>query len=170
VNRSLRTYAWFFSVVALVVALDQWTKWLVRAYVPLGGTWLPAGMQWLDAYARITHFANSGAAFSFFQSGNLVFTIVAIGMSIAILYYLPQISEKEWLLRLALSLYLAGVLGNLIDRLRVGEVTDFISVGTFAIFNVADASINVGVALLILGVWLKSRTEKKQDSDPSVSV
>jgi len=54
-------------------------------------------------------------------------------------------------------LYLAGVLGNLIDRLTFGQVTDFISVGTFYIFNVADASINVGVALLLIGYWWSER-------------
>ena len=58
-------------------------------------------------------------------------------------------------------LQFSGATGNLIDRLFFAHVTDFLSVGRFAIFNVADASISTGVAVLILGVWLKERAEKK---------
>jgi signal peptidase II len=57
---------------------------------------------------------------------------------------------------------MGGALGNLIDRLTVGTVTDFVSVGTFAVFNVADASISVGTAILILAVWISERKQKKQ--------
>jgi signal peptidase II len=56
----------------------------------------------------------------------------------------------------------AGAVGNLIDRIIFKHVTDFISVGTFAVFNVADSSISVGVAVLILGVWLKEQADKKK--------
>jgi signal peptidase II len=65
-------------------------------------------------------------------------------------------------MRLAMGLQMGGAIGNLIDRVVVGHVTDFISVGTFAVFNVADASISVGVAVLILGVWLQERRQKAQ--------
>jgi signal peptidase II len=61
-----------------------------------------------------------------------------------------------------MAMQFAGAAGNLIDRLAFAQVTDFISVGNFAIFNVADASISVGVAVLLLGVWLKERAEKKR--------
>jgi len=56
---------------------------------------------------------------------------------------------------------LAGAVGNLIDRLTIGRVTDFISLGTFPVFNVADSSITIGTAVLILGTWLKERQEKR---------
>jgi signal peptidase II len=58
---------------------------------------------------------------------------------------------------------MGGAVGNLIDRLTLGTVTDFVSVGTFAVFNVADASISVGTAILILAVWISERKQKKQD-------
>ena len=56
---------------------------------------------------------------------------------------------------------LAGAVGNLIDRIIFGQVTDFISVGTFAVWNVADASITVGVAILLIGMWVQEKREKK---------
>jgi signal peptidase II len=62
----------------------------------------------------------------------------------------------------ALCLQLGGALGNLVDRLTQGYVTDFISVGTFPVFNVADSSITVGVIVLILAVWLQEKRQKEE--------
>ncbi len=149
------------GIAGIVVALDQWTKWLVRTNIPFATQWLPKGMEWLMPYARLVYWHNTGAAFGMFQNGSLVFTILAFIVIGAILYYYPQIEAEGWLFRLALSLQLAGAVGNLIDRLtHAGQVTDFISVGTFAVFNVADSAITVGTAILILAVWLNERKEK----------
>ena len=155
-------YFLLFSICAVIIGLDQWTKALVRARIPLGTDWLPDGLMWLMPYARIRHWYNSGAAFGIFQNGNLVFTILAIIVILLILYYFPRTERNDWWLRVAMAMQFAGAAGNLIDRLVFTHVTDFISVGRFAIFNVADASISVGVAVLLLGVWLKERTEKKR--------
>ena len=125
----------------------------------------PKGMEWLSPYARIVNWYNSGAAFGMFQNGNLVFTILAFIVIAAILYYYPQVETDDWTLKLAMGLQLAGAAGNLIDRLRVGKVTDFISVGAFPVFNVADSSITVGVIVLLLGVWIKERQEKKKAAE-----
>ena len=79
-----------------------------------------------------------------------------------ITYYFPRIPREEWLIRLAMSLQLGGALGNLIDRLlREGQVTDFISVGNFPVFNVADASISVGTAILFFALWDQERKGKQ---------
>jgi signal peptidase II len=150
----------FFS--ALLIGLDQWTKFLVRQNIPLGSDWLPEGMAWLLPFARVRHWTNSGAAFGFFKNGNLIFTIVAIIVIILILYYFPKAGKKDWELRIAMILQFAGASGNLVDRLQFGHVTDFISVGNFAIFNVADASITVGVAVLLLGIWIREHNEQKK--------
>lgn len=144
-----------------IIGLDQWTKALVRAKIPLGTDWLPNGLSWLMPYARIRHWYNTGAAFGIFQNGNLVFTILAIVVILLILFYFPRTQRNDWWLRIAMILQFSGAAGNLIDRLMFAHVTDFLSVGRFAIFNVADASISVGVAVLILGVWLKERADKK---------
>ncbi len=160
-NRYFRDYAILLGLAGVVIALDQWTKWLVRTNIPFQQAWLPDSLLWLMPYARIVHWSNSGAAFGSFQNGNMVFTILAIIVIIAIFYYYPRVEAGDWALRLALGLQLGGAAGNLIDRLMAGRVTDFISVGNFAVFNVADSSISVGVAVLVLGVWIKERNDKK---------
>lgn len=139
----------------LIVAVDQWTKYLVRSRLDVGETWSP--WSWLAPYARVIHWNNTGAAFGMLPSASLVFTIVAILVCIAVLYYFPRVPSAQWPLRAALVLQFAGALGNLIDRLMLGTVTDFISVGTFPVFNVADASISIGVAVLVAGMWLEER-------------
>lgn len=149
-----------FGVAGVSVALDQWTKWWVRENIEYGGQWLPEWLAWLSPYARFVHWYNSGAAFGMFQNGNLVFTILAFIVIGAILYYYPQVEAEDWTLKLAMGLQLGGAAGNLIDRLLMQKVTDFISIWSFPVFNIADASISVGVAVLLLGVWLKEREEK----------
>ena len=162
-KRTFLTYLPFLLFSSLIVALDQWTKWLVRENIPFGGTWLPEGLDWLSPYARIVHWQNSGAAFGIFQNGNAVFSVLATIVIIAIIYYYPQVDPADWSLRVAMGMQMAGAAGNLIDRLRHQEVTDFISVGTFPVWNVADASITVGVGVLLLGVWLKERAERREN-------
>ncbi len=156
-----RGYLFLFSVGGIIVALDQWTKALVRADIPIGSDWLPTWLSWLMPYARIRHWHNSGAAFGFFQSGNLIFTILAIIVSLVIIYYFPRVSRKDWWLRLAMGIQLGGAVGNLVDRVVFKQVTDFISVGNFAVFNVADSSITVGVIILLIGAWWTDRSAKK---------
>jgi signal peptidase II len=158
-----RDFVILFLLAGAIVAFDQWTKAWVRANVPLGADWLPASLAWLEPYARIRHTFNTGAAFGLFQQGGLIFAILAVIVSVLIISYFPQTSRRDWWLRLALALQLGGALGNLTDRIaRSGQVTDFISVGNFAIFNVADSCISVGVVILILGVWLVERKLKKE--------
>ncbi len=159
--RYLRDYLILLGLASAVVVLDQWTKWLVRTNLPYQGTWLPNWLSWLSPYARIVHWYNSGAAFGSFQNGNSVFTALAIIVIAAILYYYPRVEVSDWTLRLAMGLQMGGAAGNLVDRLLMQKVTDFISVGNFPVFNVADSSISIGVVVLLLGVWFKERAEKK---------
>jgi signal peptidase II len=149
-------------IAAIIVFLDQWTKGLVRASLPFGATWLPESMQWLSPYARIVHWYNTGAAFGMFKDASMILTVLAFVVIAAILFYYPQVQSDDWSLRLALSMQLGGALGNLIDRLTIGHVTDFVSVGRFPVFNVADASITIGAVILFLGVWVRERAEKQQ--------
>ncbi len=155
-NTFIKNYGFLFAVAGTVVVLDQVTKFIVRTNVLLGEMWSP--WPWLTPYARIVHINNSGAAFGMLQGFADIFAILAIVVVVIILFYFPRIPHDEWALRLALGLQLGGALGNLIDRLRYqGHVTDFISVGTFPVFNIADASISIGVAILILSVWSTER-------------
>lgn len=160
--KKIINYAGLFTLAGLIISLDQWTKMLVRR-LSLGEVWLPAGMEWLAPYARIVHWYNTGAAFGSFTDYGWVFTILAFVVAGLIIYYYAQVDDRDWWLKLAMGMQLGGALGNVVDRLtNHGQVTDFISVGNFAVFNVADASISCGVVVLLLGVWFKERGERKQ--------
>jgi signal peptidase II len=160
IRKYLQNYGLLLGVAVVVVGLDQWTKWLVRTNLAFESSWMPTWLDWLSPYARIVHWNNSGAAFGSFQNGNAVFTVLAFVVIGAILYYYPRVERRDWTLRLAMALQLGGAAGNLIDRLRMSRVTDFISVGTFPVFNVADAAISIGVAVLLLGVWMHERAAR----------
>ena len=157
-KKKFRDYLLLFLISVVIIVLDQWTKSLVRSNLALGETWMP--WTWLSPYARVLHWYNNGVAFGLFQNGGIIFIILPIIVVLAIIFYYPQVPSEDWALRLALGLQLGGATGNLIDRLTIGHVTDFISVGNFPIFNVANSAITVGVFVLILGVWIQDRREK----------
>lgn len=140
-----RQGALFFTIAAAVIALDQITKVIIRWTLDRGEAWPDR-----DWPLHIINVANSGAAFGMLE-GQTVFLIITslIGVVAIVLYYLFPPMEHG-MLRVALALLLGGAAGNLIDRVRFGEVTDFINFDHFPAFNVADASINIGVAAIIL--------------------
>ncbi len=158
-SKTLKSYLFLFTLVGAIIAFDQWTKYLVRLYIPFGGQWAP--WDWLLPYARLVHWQNTGAAFGMFQRFGDVFKVLAMVVSAVIVYYFPRVPEEDWWLRLALAMQCGGALGNLVDRFTQGYVTDFVSVGNFAVFNVADSSISVGVAILLVGVWFKERAQAR---------
>jgi signal peptidase II len=164
-KKKILEYLLLAGVALLVIVLDQWTKDLVRTRLDYGAMWSP--WEWLAPYARVIHWDNSGAAFGMLQGYGGIFTILAILVSLAIIYYYPRLDPNDWPMRLILGMQLGGALGNLVDRLvRDGRVTDFISLGTFPVFNVADSCITVGTILLISLIWYRDiqekRSEKKQ--------
>jgi signal peptidase II len=159
-NSKLKDYLILFGVAGISIGLDQWTKWLARENIAYGESWLPEWLNWLSPYARFVHWYNSGAAFGMFQDGNQVFKVLAFIVIGAIIYYYPQVEKEDWTLKVAMGLQMGGAAGNLIDRLIMNKVTDFLSVGTFPVFNLADASISIGVAVLLLGVWMQERRAK----------
>lgn len=137
-----------------VVVVDQLTKWLVRARVPLHES-VPVIPGFLD----ITHVRNTGAAFGFlngvdFPGKSIVIAVVAICALVGIALYSGTIAGEHLLPRLGLALIIGGAAGNLIDRVVLGSVVDFVDAywGAFHFwaFNVADSAITVGVALMIL--------------------
>lgn len=163
-KKYFKDYAFLLVFAGLIIGLDQWTKYLIRTRLQFGEVWTP--WPWMLNYARLVHWNNTGAAFGMFQGMGDVFMILAIVVALAIVYYFPQVPAKDWYLRVAMGMQLGGAVGNLIDRLLFGSVTDFISIGSFAVFNVADASISTGVAVLIIGMWIKETQEKTSEALP----
>jgi signal peptidase II len=147
----------FFVIAGLVVALDQVTKYVVRANLAVGESFPDEGP------VRITYVTNTGAAFGILQ-GQTLFLMVStfLGLAAILLYYLYPPMEHG-ILRLALGLQLGGAVGNLVDRVRVGRVTDFIDIGPWPNFNLADSSIVVGVTIIIAFFLLtESRQQRAQ--------
>ena len=136
------------ATLAAAVAADQLTKLVVKANLALGESW-PA-----EGFLRISHGTNTGSAFGLFR-GQPVFLAIAsiLAMGFIVYYYRTQ-SARRPILRFTVGLLLGGSLGNLMDRLRMGEVVDFIDVGPWPVFNLADSSIVVGMTLLVASVVL----------------
>jgi len=154
----LRDYLTLFAIGGAIIILDQITKTLVRMNLALGETWSP--WEWLEPFARIVNWKNTGAAFGMLPSFGDFITILAIVVAIAIVYYFPRVPREDWTMRLAMGLEFGGAVGNLFDRLTIGWVTDFVSIWRFPVFNVADLSITLGVIVLLLGVWSQERRKE----------
>jgi signal peptidase II len=158
-KKYIKDYLVLVVIAGTLIGLDQWSKAFERNRLPIGAICSP--WEWLTPYARIVHWQNTGVAFGMFQGMGTIFAVLALIVSMAIIYYYPRVPSSDRLLRLALGFQLAGALGNLIDRVTIGHVTDFISIGTFPVFNVADSSITVGVIILLISVWMQERREKR---------
>ncbi len=137
---------------ACVAALDQTTKYLVQKHIDLH-TVIPI----IQGFLNLVHVRNKGAAFGMFHSfssGTITFLLTVISISVVIFVVLYAIKSTDRKTVLALSLIIGGAAGNLIDRLMLGEVVDFIDIylGSYhwPAFNVADAAITVGTALFLL--------------------
>jgi signal peptidase II len=142
-------------MAAVVLLTDQVSKSLVRDWLEVGQSAAP--VSWLASVFRFTHVTNTGAAFGMLPELANVYVGVAAAVILVIILYYRRIPSGEWLMRLALGLALGGALGNLVDRLTIGHVVDFIDVTIwplqdFAVFNVADSCITAGCALLVLGM------------------
>ncbi|MEX2161626.1 MAG: signal peptidase II [Anaerolineales bacterium] len=169
--QAVLAYLSLIAIAGSIILLDQMTKDWVRNNLAYGESIVP--FPELAPYARILHWRNTGAAFGIFQEGGGIFTILAIVVAIMIIFYFPRIQRGDWALRLAMGLQLGGALGNLIDRVQHNYmVTDFISVGSFPVFNLADTAITLGVIVLLLDIWLgggEENVEQPPAQDPSSS-
>jgi len=144
----------FAATTLAVVVLDRWTKQLAVTHLRDSGV---HSIPLLGEYVRLTYVENRGAAFGLFQDQTQFFIVVGvlvIGIIVASYRYIP---EPSWFLNLCLGLQMGGAIGNLIDRIRVGYVVDFVDLTFWPVFNVADSAICVGVAGLALSVLFPPR-------------
>jgi signal peptidase II len=155
----------------LSIVLDQWTKILARTHLkPLG----PWGSKTVVAnYFDLRYSENTGVAFGMFQrlpGGRIWLTLVALAALLLVGYYLLRSGPRQARLHLALGLVGGGAIGNLIDRIAYGRVTDFIvwHVGRheWPAFNIADAALVVGVALMALDMMLDKRDHAPATAAP----
>ena len=159
-RRAAGRWLLLFCVAALAILADQASKAYVVRHLGLHESWAPLSA--LEQVFRFTHVHNTGAAFGLFPQGGVVFLIIAAIVSAVILYYYRQVSSEGWLIRLALGLQLGGALGNVIDRLRLGYVVDFVDAWRWPVFNVADSCVVIGVGLLMLLMLREERRERQR--------
>lgn len=142
---------YYFAVVgSLLIILDQWSKFWTVKHIELGEV-----IPFCPPIFSLTYLRNYGAAFSMLQNQQWLFTIITVAVLGYAAYYLIKQKSFNGLLFTGLTLIMAGGIGNFIDRLRVGYVVDMVHLDfmSFAIFNVADAYLTVGVAILMLALW-----------------
>jgi len=150
-----------FSLVALfIIGADQLTKAWIRSSLPEGHSLFRLG------FFRVTHVHNTGAAFGLFPEQSLVLTIFAIIMGVVVLFfvlyghrYFPWLGGVSAVV--TFGLVLGGTVGNLIDRFRLGYVTDFIDFSYWPAFNIADSAVTIGVILFALLLLLHAQTEEQ---------
>ncbi|WP_342600576.1 signal peptidase II [Psychrobacillus sp. FSL H8-0483] len=153
----------FYGLAAFVIALDQWTKWLVVKNMTLG-----ENIILLDPYLALLSHRNRGAAWGMLQGRMGLFAIITIIVIIGIIYYFHKEANGKPLFQVGLMMLLGGAIGNFIDRLWRKEVVDFVDVlipiinYDFPIFNIADAALTIGVVFIILFILQEERAEKKK--------
>jgi signal peptidase II len=142
-----------FALTALaVVLLDQLTKWLVVRSLPVGVP-LPGTDTLMGRFFSFTHVHNTGVAFGLGRGNNALFTLVALGVTAGVFVYQRGLPDGDRWPRFALGLVAGGALGNILDRVRQGYVTDFLDFKLWPVFNVADSCVVVGVLLLAWYLW-----------------
>ena len=131
---------YFFILSFILVAIDQASKFYIRSIFILGDS-IPL----FGNFFRFTYLQNTGVSFGLFKGNNMFFVVLSI---IALAYFIYLFAtEKEF--QVQYSLVIAGVIGNVIDRIHLGYVVDFIDIGSYPVFNVADSCISIGVMWII---------------------
>ena len=146
----------YLGWLVAVLALDQASKWLVLTNIELYEK-----IQLLPRWLNLTLWHNSGGAFGILQDQGMWLALVAVLVSVGIVVLLVRYPRPQWVFNVGLACIAAGALGNLIDRIRLGHVVDFVQVCfdglcAFPVFNVADSAIVVGTAL-ILWSWMRRK-------------
>ncbi|MFJ7950446.1 signal peptidase II [Lysinibacillus sp. NPDC096418] len=153
----------YYGLAAFAILLDQWTKWLIVKNMDYGeriSVWDP----WLGILSH----RNRGAAWGMLEGQMWLFSIVTVGVIIAIIYFYHKEAKGKPIFQVGLMLLLGGAIGNFIDRLFRGEVVDFVDVLIpvinyhFPIFNIADAALTIAVVVLMIGLIIEDKKEKKQ--------
>ena len=139
------------ALILVVFITDQMTKAWVRASL-IEGASRPR-----EGFLRITHVSNTGSAFGLFPNQTLFLLIASlVGIAVLLIFFRRQ-AGRGFMVRASLGLQLGGAAGNLVDRITLGKVTDFIDVGAWPVFNLADASIVTGIVIL---AWLLFRSPR----------
>lgn len=148
----------YFLISALLVGLDQWSKYLTVQNISLGET-----KEFIPGFLSLTHLRNTGAAWSLLEGKMIFFYVITVIVSVVIIYLLIKNYKKSIWYSVGLSFVLAGDIGNFIDRVRLGYVVDMLQTDfmNFPIFNVADSTLVVGVICIFIYLILDEKAAKE---------
>ena len=148
----------YFLISALLVGLDQWSKYLTVQNISLGET-----KEFIPGFLSLTHLRNTGAAWSLLEGKMIFFYVIPVIVSVVIIYLLIKNYKKSIWYSVGLSFVLAGAIGNFIDRVRLGYVVDMLQTDfmNFPIFNVADSTLVVGVICIFIYLILDEKAAKE---------
>ncbi|WP_164979212.1 signal peptidase II [Enterococcus faecalis] len=148
----------YFLISALLVGLDQWSKYLTVQNISLGET-----KEFIPGFLSLTHLRNTGAAWSLLEGKMIFFYVITVIVSVVIIYLLIKNYNKSIWYSVGLSFVLAGAIGNFIDRVRLGYVVDMLQTDfmNFPIFNVADSTLVVGVICIFIYLILDEKAAKE---------
>ncbi|WP_321572736.1 signal peptidase II [Enterococcus faecalis] len=148
----------YFLISALLVGLDQWSKYLTVQNISLGET-----KEFIPGFLSLTHLRNTGAAWSLLEGKMIFFYVITVIVSVVIIYLLIKNYKKSIWYSVGLSFVLAGAIGNFIDRVRLGYVVDMLQTDfmNFPIFNVADSTLMVGVICIFIYLILDEKAAKE---------
>ena len=161
-------------VAAVVIPLDQWTKELVRQNIAKFDYIVPIPA--LGKYFVLEHVDNHGAAFGILQGAGSIFIVIAAVVTIGVFYYaIRHLPDDQWLIRLLLGFQVGGALGNVIDRIMQGYVTDFVKIGVPGVyywpnFNIADSSIVCSVIALAIVILYQDIQASKQADEEAIDI
>jgi len=170
----------YYVIALIVIAIDQVSKWAVREYMVYGDSIPVLG----ESFFQLTSHRNRGAAFGILQDQRWFFIVITTAVVIGLIIFIYRMhkNSSKRLFTFALSLILGGAIGNFIDRIAFGEVTDFFHFTfifqvfgwnvdyEFAIFNVADCGIVVGAILIVLDALLDWNRERKSKGSEHESI
>ncbi|MBC63262.1 MAG: signal peptidase II [Chloroflexi bacterium] len=153
INNFLNTY--FLILTLFIISLDQISKYIVVQNLVLGESLPNSG------FFRLTHAQNTGTAFSLFQNQTDILTIVSFVAIVMIIFIYISIEKPSKYVYLSYGLLFGGAFGNLIDRVRLGYVTDFFDVGFWPIFNIADSAITIGIILMLFNYLIFNKNNEE---------
>ncbi|MGP4059738.1 signal peptidase II [Halobacillus sp. H74] len=149
----------YYIIAILLIFIDQWTKWLVVTKMDIGQS-----IQIIENFFYLTSHRNQGAAWGILQGQMWFFYIITVVVIGFVIYYLHQYGKESRFIGIALSLILAGAIGNFIDRVFRKEVVDFANTYIFSynfpIFNVADSALVIGVIFVMIATFIDERKKK----------